>query len=92
MKQTVSHEDLLRQVLDRVIENNRQIRQGTPMADLKQAIEEAIQSLPKLEFEEINKAVEDTNAAEQLIQKSPQLLGWDADHLVEWIEELSKKI
>ena len=87
-----AHEDLLKGVLDQVVQNNRQIRPGTPMADLKAAIETALTSLPPLEFEEFTKAISDEQAGETLIQRAPEIIGWNADQIVEWIEQLSKKI
>jgi len=86
-----SHEDLLRGVLDEIVQNNRQLRPGTPMADLKSAIEAALSSLPPLQFEEYTKAIDDENAGDTLIERAPQIIGWDADQIVEWIQELSKK-
>lgn len=87
-----THEQLLRQVLDVVIENNKKIRPGTPMAELKGAIEAALSSLPPLEFEEFSKAIDDTDAAERLVQRAPEIIGWNADQIVEWVEDLSKKM
>ena len=87
-----NHEKLLQEVLDRVIKNNYELRPGTPMAELKDAIEAGIMALPSLEFEEFNQAIKDENAAKELVAKAPELIGWDADHIIEWIEELSKKI
>lgn len=86
------YEDMLTAALNRVIENNRQIRPGTPMAELKVAIESAISALPALEFETFSKAVEDKKAVEELINEAPKIIGWDADNLVKWIDDLSKKI
>ena len=42
--------------------------------------------------EEFTAAVEDTNAATRLLQQAPDLIGWNADQIVEWIEELAKKL
>ena len=86
------YEELLKSVLDNVIEGNRKIRPGTPMAELKDSIEASIASLPPLEFEKFSKAMEDKEAAGELLKKAPEIIGWDADHLVEWVENLSKKL
>ncbi len=89
-----SYDDLLKGVLDRVIQNNQQIRPGTPMSDLKDAIEAALASLPPLEFEEFNQVLQniDKDAATKLIERGPEIVGWNADQIVQWIEELSKKL
>jgi hypothetical protein len=87
-----SYDQLLQDVLDRVIQNNQQVRPGTPMAELKEAIEGALTSLPALEFEEFSQALENQNAAEDLIRQAPEIIGWNADQIVQWIEELSQKL
>lgn len=92
MANETNHEELLRNVLDRVMQNNRQIRPGTPMAELKAAIEAAISALPPLEFEAYSQAINDKTAAERFVQKAPEIIGWNADQVVEWIEALSKKV
>ncbi|MEW6403925.1 MAG: hypothetical protein AB1649_19190 [Chloroflexota bacterium] len=94
MSNEQSYDDLLKTVLDRVIQNNQQIRPGTPMAELKEAIEGALASLPPLEFEEFNQVLQniDKNAASRLIERGPEMIGWNADQIVQWIEELSKKM
>ncbi len=92
MAQDQSHEELLKNVLERVVANNQHIRPGTPMAELKEALEAALQSLPPLEFEEFNQAIEDENAAAKLVDNAPELIGWNADQLVEWVEALAKKM
>lgn len=92
MAQKTDHDELLREVLDAVIENNRQTRPGSPLAELKSAIESAIGSLPPLDFDEYTKAIDDPEAAERFLQHAPELVGWDADQIVDWIEELSKKL
>jgi hypothetical protein len=86
------YEQLLKDVLDQVVQNNRQLRPGTPMAELKSAVEAALSALPPLQLEEYTKAIDDANAANTLIERAPQLIGWNADKIVAWIEELSKKI
>lgn len=86
-----NYEELLDTVLNRVIKNNLQAKPGTPMADLKTAIETAIESLPKLEFEEFSKALKDEDAGKKLVNRAPEIIGWDADHIVDWIETLSNK-
>ena len=83
-----THEAFLREVIEQVAQNNRQTKPGTPMAELQAAIESAIDSLPPLEFEEFNQSLGDENAAEQLIRRAPEMIGWDADQIVEWVEEL----
>jgi hypothetical protein len=87
-----THEDLLREVIELVAMNNRAVKPGTPMAELQSAIEAAVGALPPLEFEEFNQAVSDTNAAERLLRRAPELIGWNADQIVEWVEELAKKL
>ena len=87
-----SHEELLREVLDQVVQNNLQVKPGTPMAELKAAIETALSALPPLDFEEFNKAIGDTDAAENLVRRAPELIGWNADQIVEWMQQLEKKI
>jgi hypothetical protein len=87
-----AQEDLLRQVLDQVVQNNQQIKPGTPMAELKAAIEAALGSLPPLEFEEFTQAVGDADAADRLVRRAPEMIGWNADQIVEWVEELAKKV
>jgi hypothetical protein len=87
-----NQEELLRNVLERVIQNNRQVRPGTPMAELRSAIEAALSALPPLEFEEFTQAIGDTAAAERFVRNAPEIIGWNADQIVEWIEELSKKV
>ena len=86
-----THEELLKEVLDQVIRNNRQMRPGTPLAELKAAIEAGLTSLPPLKFEEVTQAVGDTKAGETLLQRAPEIIGWNADQLVEWVEELARK-
>ncbi|MGD2088744.1 MAG: hypothetical protein PVH61_21375 [Candidatus Aminicenantes bacterium] len=91
MTDNKNYDALLNEVLNRVIENNLQAKPGTPMADLKSAIETAIKSLPELEFEEFSKAINDTDAERELIDRAPEIIGWDADHIVNWIETISNK-
>jgi hypothetical protein len=93
MATETNYNELLEQVLKRVIANNEQIKPGTPLAELKEAIEESIKNLPPLEFEEFNRAVSDMDsAAETLIRRAPEIIGWNADQIVEWIEALAKKV
>jgi hypothetical protein len=92
MKEKNDHEELLKIVLDRIIENNRNVRPGTPMAELQSAIENAIENLPPLEFEDFNKAIGDTDAARKLLEQAPELIGWNTDQVLEWIEDLAKKV
>lgn len=87
-----SHEELLGKVLDIAIRNNQRIRPGTPMFELKAAIEAALTQLPPLEFEEFSQAIGDTDAATKLVQRAPEMIGWNADQIVEWLEQLSGKI
>lgn len=87
-----SHESLLRELIELTAQNNRQMKPGSPMAELQAAIEAAVASLPPLEFQEYTAAVEDGNAAARLVQQAPDLIGWNADQIVEWIEELAKKL
>ena len=46
MSNEASHEELLKGVLEQVIRNNRSARPGTPMAELREAIEGALTALP----------------------------------------------
>jgi hypothetical protein len=87
-----SHDELLAKVLDIAVQNNQRARAGTPLADLKAAIEAALSSLPPLEFAEFDDAVGDAGAAGRLIQRAPELIGWNADQIVAWMEELAGKI
>ena len=86
-----SHEELLKGVLEQVVRNNRQMRPGTPMAELKMAIEAGLTALPPLKFDEVTQAVGDANAAATLVERAPEIIGWNADQLVEWVEELARK-
>lgn len=92
MPAETSHQELLKRVLERIKQNNLEARPGTPMAELKEAIEAAIEDLPPIEFEEFTQAIEDKGAADQLIEKGPEIIGWNADKIVEWIEALSTKL
>lgn len=92
MSNDQSHEELLSKVLDIAIQNNQRARAGTPMAELKAAIEAALTALPPLQFEEFSQAVSDTEAAEKLVQRAPEMIGWNADKIVEWLEQLSGHI
>ena len=87
-----AHEALLKNVLDRVIQNNQQLRPGTPLAELKNAIEASLTSLPPLEFEEFSQALDSTDVSSKLVKRAPEIIGWNADQIVEWIEELAKKL
>lgn len=92
MTQEMSQEQLLQQVLERVSQNNLATKPGTPLAELRTAIEGALGALPPLKFEEVSQALEDTEAADKLIRRAPEIIGWNADRIVEWVEELSKKL
>ncbi len=85
------HVKLLNELLDKTIAHNRSLNPGSPMANLHQAIEQAIENLPRLQFDTFEQAIEDKSSAEQLIQRAPQMIGWDAENLIAWIEELAKK-
>jgi len=87
-----SHEELLREVLGTVVQSNQQTRPGTPMAELKTAIETALMALPPLEFKEFEQAISDTGAAEKLVLRAPEMVGWNADQNVEWVEQIAQKI
>lgn len=87
-----THESFLREVLDQIAQNNRALKPGTPLAELKAALEVAIRELPPLEFAEFDQAVGDSDAVERLIRRAPEIIGWDADQVVEWMEELAGKI
>jgi hypothetical protein len=92
MSTTDPHEQLLADVLEQVTTNNRQGRPGSPLAELRTALEAALASLPPLAFAEFTQAVEDKDAADRLVRDAPELIGWNADQIVEWVEELSKKL
>jgi len=92
MSSEQSHEELLREVLDIVVQSNQQTRPGTPMAELKTAIEMALSALPPLEFKEFEQAINDTGAAEKLVQRAPEMIGWNADKIVEWVEQITQKM
>jgi hypothetical protein len=92
MSQDNAHEELLKTVLDRVIQNNQQLRPGTPLAELKDAIEAALTSLPPLEFEEFSQALDNTDVFQKLVRRAPEIIGWNADQVVAWVEELAKKL
>lgn len=92
MSKMDNHEQLLEKVLDGIVARNNQVAPGTPMAKLKEAIENNLNSLPPLDFQEFDDAVSDTNAVENLIKNAPDLIGWNADKIIEWIENISKKI
>ncbi len=85
-----THETLLREVIEQVVQNNRQVKPGTPMAELQAAIESIIEAIPPLEFEEFDQTLGDVSAIERLIRRAPEMIGWDADQVVEWVEELIK--
>lgn len=87
-----SYNELLNSVLEKVIQNNQQVRPGTPMAELKDAIEAALSSLPPLEFEEFSQALDTQDAANKLINRGPEIIGWNADQIVQWVEELAGKL
>lgn len=87
-----SPEAMLRDLIELTAQNNKQLKPGSPMAELQAAIEAALASLPPLDFQEFAAAIEDTNAAARLVQQAPDLIGWNADQIVEWIEELAKKL
>jgi hypothetical protein len=92
MSSDQSYEELLGKVLDIAIRNNQRIRPGTPMFELKAAIEAALTALPPLEFDEFTQAIGDTDAAAKLVQRAPEMIGWNADQIVEWLEQLSGRI
>jgi hypothetical protein len=89
MSEDLPHEELLNKVLDIAIQNNLRVRAGTPMAELKAAIEAALTALPPLQFEEFSQTVSDTEAADRLVERAPEMIGWNADRVVEWLEQLA---
>jgi hypothetical protein len=84
-----TYNTILKEVLDRVVQNNQQLRPGTPLAELKEAIEAALSTLPPLEFKEFTAVLDGDDAAQELIDKAPELIGWNADKIIQWIKELS---
>lgn len=92
MSNEQSHEALLKEVLDTIVQNNKQARPGTPMAELRGAIETALASLPPLNFRDFEQAISDTGAAERLVQRAPEMIGWNADQIVEWVEQIARKV
>jgi hypothetical protein len=88
-----SHEQLLKDVLDRVVQHNQQLMPGTPLAELKAAIEESLSTLPPLEFRELSGLLEPgTDYSSELIRRGPEMIGWDADKIIEWVEALAGKL
>ena len=64
-----------------------------PLATLKEAIEASLRDLPPLEFEEFSRVLDgDSDISDQLINRAPEMIGWNADKIVEWVEELAKKL
>ena len=93
MAQDMTHEELLKNVLDRVVESNRSLRPGTPMPELKDAIEASLSSLPPLEFEEFRQLTEeDRDYSAKLLRRSEDMLGWNADQIIAWVEEVTRKL
>jgi hypothetical protein len=92
MNEDQSHEELLREVLNAVVQSNQQTRPGTPMAELKTAIETALAALPPLEFKKFEEAISDTGAAEKFVHRAPEVVGWNADKVVEWVEQIAQKV
>jgi hypothetical protein len=87
-----TQEELLEKVLDRIVQNNLASKPGTPMAELRAAIETALGSLPHLEFAEFSQFQSDTDAAERLVARAPEIIGWNAEQVVAWLEEISGKL
>ena len=92
MSTETSQEALLEKVLERVNESNLAARPGTPMAELRAAIEDALSNLEPLDFEDFTDVLDEEDAAATLVNKAPELIGWNADKIVEWFEELGKKL
>jgi hypothetical protein len=96
MTQDMTHEELLEKTLDRVVENNKRLRPGTPMAELKDAIEASLSSLPPLEFKEFSELIanmeEESDFSQEMLTRAPEILGWDADQIIAWVEEITKKL
>jgi hypothetical protein len=87
-----SQEQILEGVLDRITQNNLSGKPGTPIAHLRTAIEGALSALPPLEFEEFTQVLKDTDAPTKLVERAPEIVGWNADQIVEWVEEIAKKL
>jgi len=93
MPADTTHEELLKSVLDRVVKNNQELRPGTPLAELKDAIEGSLSSLPPLEFQEFSRMLEGSpDYSDQLLRRAPEMIGWNADQIIEWVEDLSQKL
>jgi hypothetical protein len=93
MTTDMTHEQLLKDVLDRVVQNNQQLRPGTPLAELKDAIEASLSALPPLEFQEFGAVLEGgSDYSGELLKRAPEMIGWNADQIIEWVEELTEKL
>lgn len=86
-----SHEAILSQVLDRIEKNNEQLRPGTPLHELNNAIEEALKLLPELKTDDFDQVMNSTDYLQRLISDAPNMIGWDADKIIEWIEVIRQK-
>lgn len=86
-----SHEAILSRVLDRIEQNNEQIRPGTPLHDLNHAIEEALKMLPELKTDDFNQVMSSNDYLQRLIADAPEMIGWNADKIIEWIETIKSK-
>lgn len=85
-----SHEAILGEVLDRIEQNNESLRAGTPLAELRDAIETALQSLPELQTDDFNQVMGNSDFLQRLVAEAPEIIGWNADQIITWIEEIAK--
>lgn len=94
MSTETTQEKLLQDVLNRVVQRNEQLQPGTPLAELKEAIEAALSSLPPLEFKEYSQMLEQKpdQSQQQLLDRAPEMVGWNADQIIAWVEELAKRV
>lgn len=86
-----SHEALLGEVLNRIEQNNESLRAGTPLAELRDAIEAALQSLPELQTDDFDQVMGNSDFLGRLVAEAPEIIGWNADQIITWIEQIAKQ-
>ncbi len=87
-----SHEAILAEVLNRIEQNNESLRAGSPLAELRDAIEAALQSLPELQTDDFDQVMGNSDFLQRLVMEAPEIIGWNADQIITWIEEIAKKL